>query len=71
MTSDDTYDHNQSKFSPAKKSRSRGWFPRKCAVELVTEDHHDHCEMKKNRQEPHKDNRSVKSNKSLETKKHQ
>ena len=67
-----TCDDNHSKFPPGKEIRSRGWFPRKCAAELVTEEeYYDHCEMKKSRPQRHKDNPSVKSNTTLETKKHQ
>ena len=63
---------NQSKIPPGKEIRSRGWFPRKCAAELVTEEeYYNHCEMKKNRQHKHKENPSTKSDTTLEAKKHQ
>ena len=69
-----THPNNQSNLSISIGRRSRGWFPRKCAVELILEDdHYDECEMKNIKQHRVKNSSldKSKSNTDLERKKHQ
>ena len=68
------HQNNGNNSSLLKDKRIRGWFPRKCAVEVVSDDsYYDDCKMKSNKQSRLKDSSEdkLKSRSHGEGKKHQ